>query len=72
MSEAVMTPEEMDALVAECSEEELGVALFVGKLKQLNDAGMDLGVTPEILETVLLMINHLYGRLVVPPKGTPN
>ncbi|MCC7251605.1 hypothetical protein [Hyphomicrobium sp.] len=68
----MMTPEETDALIVECSEAELGVHMFVGKLKQLNAAGMDLGVTPEILETVLLMINHFYGRLVVPPEGAPN
>ena len=72
MSEPVMTPDEMDAVAAECSDEELGVALFVGKLKQLNAAGMDIGVAPELLETVLLMINHFYGRLVVPAEGAPN
>jgi len=67
-----MTPDEMDAVIAECSEEELGVHLFVGKLRQLNAAGMDLGVTPENLEMVLLLLNNLYGRLVVPPDGAPN
>jgi hypothetical protein len=68
----MMSAQEMDAVIAECPKADLGAYLFSGKLRQLNDAGMDLGVTPELLETVLLMINHFYGRLVVPPEGKPN
>ncbi len=67
-----MSPQEMDALVAECSEEELGVALFVGKLKQLNAAGVDFGVPPDQLHDLLVAINVAYEQLTTPGKGAPN
>lgn len=70
MSVSAITPDEIDVALAEASDEELGVALFVGKLSQLNAAGLDLGVTPEVLESVLLMINNFHSRLVTPPEGS--
>ncbi len=67
-----MTAKEMDALIAEYSEAELGVELFVAKLKHINAAGVDFGVPPEQLRELLVAINVTYEQLTTPGAGVPN
>jgi len=54
------------------SVDDLAVTLFVGKLYRLNEAGVDIGIERQTLQDVLMMINELFARLVVPPEGVPN
>lgn len=64
--------EDMDQLPEDASEEELGVVLFVGKLRQLIAAGADFGVPPEQLHDLLVAINLAYEDLKTPGVGRPN
>ncbi len=67
-----MSPQEMDALVAQCSEAELGVALFTGKLHHLLKAGVDFGISETQLHDLLVAINTGYELLTSPTEGAPN
>jgi hypothetical protein len=62
---------ETAVLLATATEEELGVGLFVGKLHELNEAGVDFGITTEQLRDLLLAINCAY-ELLAPDDGVPN
>lgn len=72
MTQTSMTPKEIDALIAEHSEAELGVELFVAKLKHVNAAGVDFGVPPEQLRELLVAINVTYEQLTTPGDGVPH
>jgi hypothetical protein len=69
-----MTPEqlELETFLAEATEDELGVALFTGKLTQLIAAGADFGITAEHLHMLLVAINVAYDNFTAPPEGLPN